>query len=71
MSNNQITKRFFTAIDEKTKSDILSAIAAHYTISKKQAEEEVLDDEAESLVDYLTGSIRTAASLLMKRHGMA
>ena len=71
MQNYEITKRFFSLIDEKTKSDILGAIAAHYMIGKKQAEEEVCEDGAESLLDYLTGSIRTATSALMQRHGIA
>ncbi len=32
--------------------------------------EEVTDEEAEHLLDYLVGNTRTAASLLMKRHGL-
>lgn len=71
MQNHEITNRFFSLIDHKTKSDILSAIAAHYMIGKRQAEEEVSEEGAESLLDYLTGSIRTATSLLMQRHKLA
>lgn len=71
MQNHEITKRFFSLIDEKTKSDILGSIAAHYMIGKRQAEEEVCEDGAESILDYLTGSARMAASILMQRHGMA
>jgi DNA-binding transcriptional ArsR family regulator len=73
MSNaNQIaTIAFFAATDAKTKIEILSEIAKHYGISESEALEEVTDAEAESLLDYLTGSIRTATSLLMKRHGIA
>ncbi len=69
--NAAITKAFFAATDAKTQSEILASIAKHYGISQSEALEEVIDDEAESLLDYLTGSIRTATSLLMKRHGMA
>jgi predicted DsbA family dithiol-disulfide isomerase len=69
--NAAITKAFFAATDAKTQSEILASIAKHYGISKSEALEEVTDDEAESLLDYLTGSIRTATSLLMKRHGIA
>ena len=69
--NAAITKAFFAATDAKTKTEILAAIAKHYGISQSEALEEVTDDEAESLLDYLTGSVRTATSLLIKRHGIA
>ena len=71
MSNNTATSTFFAATDAKTKTNILAAIAAHYGITESEAFEEVTDEEAESLLDYLTGSIRTATSLLMQRHGIA
>jgi len=70
MNNANITKAFFSATDLKTKTEILKSIANHYGITQSEAFEEVTDDEAESLLDYLTGSIRTATSLLMKRHGI-
>ena len=71
MSNNTATLAFFAATDAKTKTDILAAIAKHYGISESEALEEVTHAEAESLLDYLTGSIRAATSLLMQRHGIA
>lgn len=71
MTNNEITKLFFTVTDSKTKASVLGAIAAHYGITSKEAEEEVTDSEAESLLDYLTGAVRTATHLLMKRHNLA
>ena len=71
MSNNISTLAFFAATDAKTKTNILAAIAAHYGITESEALEEVTDAGAESLLDYLTGSIRTATSLLMQRHGIA
>ena len=71
MSNHTATLAFFAATDAKTKTDILAAIAKHYGISQSEALEEVTHSEAESLLDYLTGGIRTATSLLMQRHGIA
>ena len=71
MSNAQINKSFLESTDGKTKNEILAAIANHYGISKSDAFEEVTDCEAEHLLDYLVGSIRTAASLVMRRHGFA
>jgi hypothetical protein len=69
LTNSQINKAFLTATDSKTKDSILTAIAKHYGISKEDAFSEIIDDEAEHLLDYLTGSIRDAAHVLMRRHG--
>jgi len=71
MTNSDITKRFFTVTDLKTKASILESIAAYYGITSEEAEAEVTDCEAESLLDYLIGSVRSATHLLMKRHGLA
>lgn len=71
MSNSQITKKFFSVTDAKTKNAILASIAKHYGISNQAALDEVIDDEAESLCDYLMEPIRSATYLLMKRHGLA
>jgi len=71
MSNSQITRKFLSVTDMATKNEIFGAIAKHYGITTHEAIAEVIDDEAESLLDYLTGSIRTATQLLMKRHGLA
>lgn len=62
------TTAFFAQIEEATKAEILANVASHYGITPEAALAEVTDDEAESLLDYLTGSVRTATSLLMKRH---
>ena len=65
------TRAFFGASSHTVKNEILAAIAGHYGITPAEALEEVTGPEAESLLDYLTGSIRTAASVLMRRHGLA
>jgi hypothetical protein len=65
------TIAFFAATDAKTQNEILVAIAKHYGITESEALAEITHEEAENLLDYLTGSIRTATSLLMKRHGIA
>jgi len=71
MNASQITARFFAITDAATKSSILACVANQYGISQAEAEAEVLDSEAESLLDYLTGPVRAATSLLMKRHELA
>jgi len=67
-SNSNITKAFFALTDVKVKNDVLGNIATHYGITRAEALAEVTGDEAESLLDYLTGSVRTATHVLMKRH---
>ena len=67
MSNSQINRSFLQSIHAKVKARILDEIASHYGITPAQAFDEVTDAEAEHLLDYLTGSVRTATSLLMKR----
>ena len=69
MKNNQITIQFLAKLDRPTKNEILGNIAKHYNISQAEAHEEVTDEDAEHLLDYVTGSTRTATSALMKKHG--
>lgn len=71
MPNHEITKRFLGATDSKTKTLIIEQIASHYGITSAAALEEITGVEAESLLDYLTGPIRSATHVLMKRHGLA
>ena len=71
MTNSAQNPAFLAKLDSKTRAEILNAIATHYGITNEEAMEEVTHEEAESLLDYLTGSVRTATSLLMKRHGIA
>jgi hypothetical protein len=71
MTDAQKTIKFLAAIPAATKALILNNIAGHYGITSAEAYDEVTDDEAESLLDYVTGAERTATSLLMKRHRLA
>lgn len=65
----QLTRQFLKATDAKTSDEILSAIAKNYGITKDEALAEVSDDKAEHLLDYLTGGVRAATSILMRRQG--
>jgi hypothetical protein len=64
------TTKLFAVIDSKSKTMILENIANHYGITTAEAESEVTDSEAEHLLDYVTGSLRAATSVLMQRHGL-
>lgn len=65
-ANKNIT--FLNAIDSETKTAILENIAKHYQISTDDAYQEVTDDEAEHLLEYITGAERTATYVLMQKH---
>ena len=67
-NTNQI---FHSVIDKKTKEEIITSIANNYGISKAEALDEVTSEESEHLLDYLSGPIRSAVSLLFKRHAIA
>jgi hypothetical protein len=65
MNNSTINKLFLNGIDSKTRACILKNIANHYGISTEAALEEVLDPDAEHLLDYVTGPERNSVSVLM------
>jgi hypothetical protein len=64
------TEEFLSVIDSKTKAVILESIAVHYGITPDEALAEVIDEEAEHLLDYLVEPQRGATSFLMQRYGM-
>jgi hypothetical protein len=71
-TNNATTNAaFLRSIDRKTRDSILMNIALGYGISADAAMREVTHPEAESLLDYLTEPVRSAASVLMRRHAIA
>jgi len=65
------TTMFLETISETAKNLILDNIANHYGISRDEAFEEVVDDEAEHLLEYVTGVERNATLILMKKYGYA
>lgn len=62
--------RFLSVIDAGAKAEILGGIAKHYGISPEEALEEVTDEGAEHLLDYMVEPQRSAASVLMQAHGL-
>ena len=71
MTNAQQTYAFLRSADTSTRDSIIDSIAAHYQISRSEAFDEVTAAGAEHLLDYLTGSVRAATSVLMQRAGLA
>jgi len=70
MTNAQVNVRFLALTDAKTKDAILGNIADHYGTSKDAILDEVTHEEAEHLLDYVTGPMRAATSVMMQRHGL-
>ena len=65
MTNQEINTQFLAEISESTKQIILKNIADHYGISTEQAYNEVIGEDAESLIDYMTGTDRDYYGLIM------
>lgn len=69
MTNAEINRKFLTVIDSKSKTLIVDSIAKNYGCSSNEILEELLDEEAENILDYMNGPERTAAYCLYQRHG--
>ncbi len=67
MSNTQINAVFFETVSDETKDLVLTNIAKHYGCTKDEALEELLDEDAEHLLEYMSGNGRCAIARLM--HG--
>jgi ATP-dependent RNA circularization protein (DNA/RNA ligase family) len=61
---------FLAAITVEARTQVLNAIAENYGITLVEAFEEVAHEDAENILEYLTGASRAAASVLMQKHGM-
>lgn len=70
ITNCQKNKAFLSVVDARIKAEILANIAAHYEITADEVFAELIDEEAEHLLDYVTGPKRSAYSALMQAHGL-
>lgn len=70
MDNSSINRQFLNSLDSESRLEVLSNISSHYGLSVEEAFEEVTGEDAEHLLDYLTGSLREDAQSLMSRHGL-
>lgn len=69
MTNAEINKKFLAAVDAKSKDMILSAIAKHYGITPAEMYDELIDVDAENVLDYMVEPERSAAYVMYQRHG--
>jgi hypothetical protein len=71
MTNAKKNYSFLRSADVQTREAVFAAIGNHYGITRSEAQDEVTSADAEHLLDYLTGSVRTATSVLMRRANLA
>ncbi|CAG1002043.1 hypothetical protein RHDC4_03261 [Rhodocyclaceae bacterium] len=64
-----INTAFLNSISPEAKAMIINSIAAHYDTTADAIIEEVCAEDAEGLLDYMVEPARSAASVLMQKHG--
>jgi len=65
MTTAQLNESFLLNLDGKTCNAITENIANHYGITEDEVFDEVcFNEEAHNIMDYITGDIRQAVSLL-------
>ena len=67
MTNADRTENFFNAVGKIVATEIVSNIAKHYGVSNSAIYDELYDEDAESLLDYVTIN-RPAVSLMFKKY---
>lgn len=65
MTNAQINENFMLSLDDKTCNKIIADIANHYGITPGEAVDEILHEDAENILDYVTVD-RPAVSLYFR-----
>jgi len=71
MTNAQKTYGFLRIADARVRDEIINNITSRYGISRSEAFDEVTAPDAEHLLDYLTGPVRSATHVLMQRAGLS
>lgn len=72
MTTGAKNKAYLESLTEKQKATILYNVASNYLINTGMALEEITSDEAESLLDYLSGDLRTEVyGHMLRQKGVA
>lgn len=69
LHQGQINILFLQSIDDETRNEIISSIARHYGTSNEEIIDEVSNEEAHCLLEYMVLPYRDATYLLMKAKG--
>jgi hypothetical protein len=67
LNNGKINEAFLWTLDGKTYGEIVGSVAKHYGITMEQATDELTDDEAENILEYLQGGVRNGCSALFQK----
>ena len=67
MTTGAKNKAYLDSLTATQKATILYNVASNYLINTEMALEEITGDEAESLLDYLSGDLRTEVYGHMQR----
>jgi len=59
MTHSETNKKFISTLPAIVKTEMIQNIALHYGISNDEVENEIFDEEAENIFDYVTGSFRS------------
>jgi hypothetical protein len=57
---------FLAWLTPEARAEVLRSMAEHYGITPEKAREELEHEEAEPIVEYMTGGTRKAVSVLMQ-----
>ena len=67
INNGKINEAFLLSLDGKTYQEIVGSMAKHYGITIDQATDELIDEEAENILEYLQGGARSRCSVLLQK----
>ncbi len=67
MTNSQINRQFLTSTTPEMKGIILANIGNQYGASESEVFEDVTDEGAENIMDYVTGRERSAIWVVYQR----
>ena len=67
LNNGKINKLFLLTLDQRLYNEIVGSMANHYGISINEAADELFDEEAENILEYLQGNIRSACNVLFQK----
>ena len=71
INNGKINEAFLYTLHGNVYQEIVGSMARHYGISIDEATDELIDDDAENILEYLQGTYRTACRVLFQKWKMA
>jgi hypothetical protein len=63
MNKGVLNENFLNSIDKEFKNTILKNVSNHYKIDTNEAYLELIDDDAENILEYLTNDVRVISKI--------